>query len=56
MAITCARDGLRTCFASDTYLLGWNLDTDLLNSLGEFIWLDGSVVVEVEVLECLLED
>jgi hypothetical protein len=32
------------------------LDADFLNGLGELVWLDSSVIVEVEVLECLLED
>ena len=37
----------------NTYLLGWNLDTDFLNSFCEFVWLDSAVVIKVEVLECL---
>ena len=42
-----------------TYLLGWDHDTNLLNSLGELIRLDCSVTVQVEILEgpeddCLL--
>jgi len=39
-----------------TYLFGWNLDSNLLDGLGELIGLNGAVVVEVEVLEGLLED
>lgn len=39
-----------------TYLLGWDLDADLLDGLGELDGLDGAVVVEVEVLEGLEED
>ena len=39
-----------------TYLLGWDLDTDLLDGLSKFIRLDGAVVVKVEVLESLLHD
>ena len=39
-----------------TYLSGWDLDADLFDGLGEFLGLDSSVVVEVEVLECLFED
>ena len=39
-----------------TYLSGWDLDADLLDGLGEFVWLDGSVVVEIEVFEGLHED
>jgi len=38
-----------------TYLLGWNLDTDFLDSLGEFVWLHGAVVIQVKVLEGLHE-
>jgi len=39
-----------------TYLLGWDLNTNLLDCLCELIRFYGSVVVEVEVLEGLLED
>lgn len=39
-----------------TYLLGWDLDSDLLDGLGEFIGFDGTVIIQIEVLECLLED
>jgi hypothetical protein len=35
-----------------SYLLGWNVDTDLLNGLGEFIWLDVTALVEVKEFEC----
>lgn len=38
-----------------TYLLGWDHDTDLLNSLGELIRFDSAVTIEVEVLERLLQ-
>jgi hypothetical protein len=38
-----------------TYFLGWDLDADLLDCLGELIWLDGSIVIKIKVLECLLE-
>ncbi len=34
-----------------TYLLGWDHDTNLLDGLGELIWLHGSVVVKIEVFE-----
>ena len=39
-----------------TYLSGWDHDTDLLNGLGELIRLNGSIVVEIEILEGLEED
>jgi hypothetical protein len=39
-----------------TYLLGWNLDTNFFNSFCELFWLNGSVIVEVEVLESLHEN
>ena len=39
------------CLEYETYLFGWNLNTNFLDSLGEFLWLDSSVVIEVEVLE-----
>jgi len=43
-------------FVATTYLLGWDLDSNLLNGLLELIRLNGAVIVEVEVLESLLED
>jgi len=39
-----------------TYLLGGDLDANLLDGLGEFIGLDGAAVVEVKELEALSED
>ena len=39
----------------NTYLLGGDHDTDLLDSLGEFIGLNRAGVVQVEVLERLGE-
>ncbi len=39
-----------------TYLLGGDLDANLLDGLGELIGLNGAVVVQVEVLEGLEED
>ena len=39
-----------------TYSFCWNLNTNLLDGLGEFVWLDGAIVVQVEVLECLQEN
>jgi len=39
-----------------TYLLGWDLDSDLLNSLSEFIGLNGSIIVQIKVLEGLEEN
>ena len=39
----------------DTYLLGGDHDTDLLDGLGEFIGLNTTGVVQVEVLERLGE-
>ena len=48
-AVKCART---PC----TYLLGWDLDSNLFNGFGELFWLDGTVVVEVKVLEGLLKD
>ena len=38
-------------FKHNTYLLSWDHDTDLLYGLGKLIWLNGSVVVEVEVFK-----
>ena len=38
-----------------TYLFGWNHDSNLFNSFYELIWLDGAVVVQIEVLETLNE-
>jgi hypothetical protein len=38
-------------FEHDTYLFSWDHDTDLLNGLGKLIWLNGSVVVKVEVFK-----
>ena len=43
------------CWAC-TYVLGWDLDTNLLDGLRELIWLDGTILIEVEVLEGLLEN
>jgi hypothetical protein len=40
----------------NTYSLGWNLDTDLFNGFSELIWLNGTIVVQVKVLERLHED
>ena len=40
----------------DTYLLGGDHDTNLLNGLGEFIGLNSAGVVQIEVLERLDED
>ena len=34
-------------------MLGWDHDTNLLDSLGELIWLDSTVIVEIEILEGL---
>jgi len=42
-------------FKCDTYLLSWDHDTDLLYGLGKLIWLNGSVVVEVEVFKRFLK-
>ena len=59
MAVTLALSTvkeMRSSYCRRTYLFGWDLDTDLLDSLGELIRLNGSIVVEVEVLEGLLED
>lgn len=39
-----------------TYLLGGDLDANLLDGLGKFIGLDGAAVVEVKELEALSED
>ena len=41
---------------TDTYLLGWNLDSDLLDGLGELIRLDGTVVIQIKVFESLLKN
>jgi len=40
----------------NTYLAGWNYDTNLLDSLGELFGFDGAVVVKIEVLKGLQED
>lgn len=34
-----------------TYLLGWDHDTNLLDSLGKFVRLDSAVSIQVKVLE-----
>ena len=39
-----------------TYLSGWDLNSNLLDGLGELVWLNGAIVVEIEVLESLHED
>lgn len=41
---------------SITYFFGWDDDSDLFDGLLKFIWFDGTVVVEVKVLECLFEN
>ena len=38
-----------------SYLLSWDHNTNLLDGLGELIWLKDTVSVEVEVLERFLE-
>ena len=48
-------DKRRYSHGLDTYLLGWDHDTDLLNGLGELIGFDDTVSVEVKVLERFLE-
>ena len=45
-----------TYWRTETYLFGWDLDSDLLDGLGELIRLDGSVVVQIKVLESLLKN
>ena len=42
--------------SGNSYLLGWNHDTDFLDGFGELVGLDSAVVVEVEVLERLHKD
>jgi len=37
-------------------LLSWDNNTNLLDGLGELLWLDGATVVQVEVLEGADED
>ena len=39
-----------------TYLSGWDLNSNLLDGLGELVWLHGAIVVQIEVLESLHED
>jgi hypothetical protein len=39
-----------------TYLFGRNHDSNLFNSFCELIWLNGAVVVQIEVLEALEQD
>ena len=39
-----------------TYLLGWNHNTNLLDSLGKLIGLNSAVSIEIEVLEGLLKN
>jgi hypothetical protein len=41
---------------SNTYLAGWDHDTDLLNSLCELLGLNSAVVVKIKVLEGLKQD
>jgi len=43
------------CIHQETYLAGGDHDTNLLDGLGEFIGLNGTVVVKIEVLERLKE-
>ena len=45
----------KDCTLNTTYLFGRNLDTDLLNGFGKFFWLNGTVVIKIEVLESLLK-
>ena len=40
----------------ETYLSGWDLNTNLLDGLRELIWLHDSIIVEVEVLERFEQD
>jgi len=59
MVVTKALLAVKQCFGGChifTYLFGWNLDTNLLDGFGKFIWLNNSIVIEVEVLERLLKD
>ena len=39
-----------------TYLLSWNHNTNLLDSLGKLIGLNSAVSIEIEVLEGLLKN
>ena len=39
-----------------TYLSGGDHDTNLFDSLGELIWFNCSIIVQIEVLESLKED
>lgn len=39
-----------------TYLLGGDLNTNLLNGFAELIRLHSAVIVEIEILECLHQD
>jgi len=38
-----------------TYLFGWDHDTNLLDGFGKLVGFNGSVTIQVEVLERLLE-
>ena len=40
----------------DTYLSGWDLDTNLLDGFGELIWLNNAIIVKIEVLERFEQD
>jgi hypothetical protein len=37
-------------------LSGWNLDTNLLDGFGELVWLDDTIIVQVEVFERFQQD
>ena len=60
LLLTAVRDGHTRCneeirqkTGEKTYLLGWDHDTNLLDGLGELIWLHGTVIVQIEILEGL---
>ena len=39
-----------------SYLSGWDHDSNLLDSLGKLLWLNGSVIVKIEILERFEKD
>lgn len=40
----------------ETYLSGWDLDTNLLDGFGELVWLHDTIIVEIEVFERLKQN
>ena len=40
----------------ETYLSGWDLDSNLLDGFCELIWLNNAIIVKIEVLERFEQD